>query len=89
MGLGIEREVAMSNDTTVVVELPMTLRVSITFAEPAPADRQAAAALADWVAGRLTHVSHAQIDACNEMNRLFPHGAGVVTAVDARLHLAA
>jgi len=80
----------MPNDSTVVVEVPMTLRVSITFAGPAPADPQAAAAaLASWAANQLTHVSHAQIDACNELNRLFPHGAGVVTAVNAQLRQAA
>ena len=67
----------------VMVEVPMTLRVSVAFPTTTPSDPQAAAAaLADWIAGRLIHISHAQIDACNEMNRLFPHGAGVVTDVN-------
>ena len=76
----------MQNDSTVVVELPMTLRVSVTFPDGEPRNKQAeAAALAGWVAGKVSHVSHAQIDACNELNRLFPHGAGVVTEVDAQV----
>jgi len=70
----------MSTDTTVVIELPMTLRVSVDFPDGAPRDPQAeAAALAGWAASKL---SHAQINACNELNRLFPHGMGVVTNVD-------
>ncbi len=76
----------MLNDSTVVIELPMTLRVCVAFPDGAPRDPQAeATALAGWVAGKLSHVSHAQINACNELNRLFPHGAGVVTDVDARV----
>jgi hypothetical protein len=80
----------MANDSTVVVEVPMTLRVSVAFPDQAPNDPQAAAtALAGWIADRLIHISHAQIDACNELNRLFPHGVGVVTDVDARVRPAA
>ncbi len=80
----------MSNDNTVVVEVPMTLRVSVAFPDQAPTDPETAAtALAGWMAGRLSHISHAQIDACNEMNRLFPHGEGVVTDVDTRIRPAA
>ena len=37
------------------------------------------------IAGKVLHVSHAQISACNELNRLSPHGAGVVTGVEAVL----
>lgn len=77
----------MPNEMSVVVELPMTLRVCIAFPDGAPRDAQAeATTLANWIAGKLGHVSHAQIDACNEVNRLFPHGAGVVTSVDAQVH---
>jgi len=76
----------MPNTNTVVVELPMTLRVSVGFPDGEPRDPQAeATALAGWVAGKLSHVSHAQINACNELNRLFPHGSGVITDVDAQL----
>ena len=77
----------MPNDNTVVVELPMTLRVSIAFPDGSPRNPQAeASALAGWAATKLSHVSHDQINACNELNRLFPHGAGVVTSVDAEFH---
>ena len=80
----------MPNDNVVVVELPMTLRVSIAFPDGAPRNPQAeASALASWAASKLSHVSHAQIDACNELNRLFPHGAGLVTGVDAEIHASA
>jgi len=73
-------------NNTVVIEVPMTLRVSVAFPDPAPSDRQAAAStLAGWMADRLVHISHAQIDACNELNRLFPHGVGVVTDVTVRV----
>jgi hypothetical protein len=73
-------------NNTVVIEVPMTLRVSVAFSDPAPSDQQAAAStLAGWMADRLVHISHAQIDACNELNRLFPHGVGVVTGVDVRV----
>jgi hypothetical protein len=76
----------MANDTTVVVELPMTLRVSVAFPDGAPRNPQAdAAALADWAARKLSHISHDQINACNELNRLFPHGTGMVASVDAQL----
>ncbi|CAH2599199.1 conserved protein of unknown function [Rhodovastum atsumiense] len=76
----------MTDDTTVVVELPMTMRISVTFPDGLPGNPQAdAAALADWAARKLSHVSHAQIDACNELNRLFPHGRGVVATVDAQV----
>ena len=76
----------MPNDDTVVIELPMTLRVSVAFPDGTPRDPQAeATALAGWVAGKLSHVSHAQINACNELNRLFPHGTGVVTDVYAKV----
>ena len=72
----------MPNNHTVMIDVPMTLRVSVAFPDPAPSDPQAAAStLAGWMADRLVHVSHAQIDACNELNRLFPHGDGVVTDV--------
>lgn len=77
----------MPTENTVTVELPMTLRVCVDFPNGAPRDPQAeAAVLAGWVANKLSHVSHAQIDACNELNRLFPHGTGVVTDVNAQLH---
>jgi hypothetical protein len=60
------------------------MRVSVAFPGEVPADAQAAAAtLAEWFAGRVLHVSHAQLDACNELNHLFQHGTGVVTGVDA------
>ncbi len=77
----------MPNDHTVVVELPMTLRVSIAFPAGTPRNPLAeASALAGWAASKLSHISHAQIDACNEVNRLFPHGTGLVTSVDAEFH---
>ena len=80
----------MPNDNTVVVELPMTLRVSVAFPDGTPRNPQAeASALAGWAASKLSHVSHAQINACNELNRLFPHATGVVTDVDARVSAAA
>jgi hypothetical protein len=76
----------MSNDNSVMVEVPVTVRVSVAFPGQAPPDPQAAAKqLVDWFAGKVLHVSHAQISACNELNRLSPHGAGVVTGVEAVL----
>ena len=74
----------MPDNGTVTVELPVTLKVSVAFPGEAPADKQAAAKdLANWFAGKVLHVSHAKLDACNEVNRVHPHAKGVVTAVDA------
>ena len=73
----------MPNDNSIMVEVPVTLRVSVAFPGQPPPDAQAAAKqLAVWFAGRALHVSHAQIAACNELNRLSPHGAGQVTAAN-------
>jgi hypothetical protein len=77
----------MPENGTVTVELPVTMRVSVAFPGEVPADKQAAAkVLADWFAGRVLHVSHAQLDACNELNRLWHHGTGVVTDVEAAVN---
>ena len=76
----------MPSETTVVVEVPMTMRIAVSFPEGASCDPKTdAAALADWAAHKLSHVTHAQIDACNEINRLFPHGAGVIADADAEV----
>jgi hypothetical protein len=79
----------MSKDSTIVVELPITLSVSVDFPQGLPKDAEAqAATLATWVAGKLGHVSHDQINAVIELNRVFPHGSGVVAAVDTRVEVA-
>jgi hypothetical protein len=75
----------MSGYNTVVVEVPMTMRISVQFPAGAPRAAGAAAELAEWAAQRLAHVSHSQIDACNELNRLFPHHPGVVAEVEGRV----
>lgn len=74
---------ALSALPTVVVEVPVTLRVAVAFPDGAPADAcQAARDLADEAARRLTHVSEPQLRAFNEVNRLHPHGEGVVAGVE-------
>jgi hypothetical protein len=72
----------MSNPSTIVVELPITLSVSVDFPQGLPKDADAqAAVLATWVAEKLGHVSHDRINAVTELNRVFPHGTGVVAAI--------
>jgi hypothetical protein len=79
----------MSNESTVVVELPITLSVSVDFPQGLPKDAEAqAATLATWVAEKLGHVSHDQINAVVELNRVFPHGTGVVAAIDTHVETA-
>lgn len=68
---------------TVVVEVPVTLRIAVAFPDGAPADaRQVARELAGEAARRLTHVSEPQLRAFNEVNRLHPHGEGVVAGIE-------
>ncbi|MGC4106985.1 MAG: hypothetical protein QM753_11645 [Thermomicrobiales bacterium] len=80
----------MSTDT-VVVELPITLSVTVAFPQGAPKDAQAqASTLATWVAQKLGHVSHDQINAVvGDSNRVFPHGTGVVAGVETRVETTA
>jgi hypothetical protein len=74
---------ALSANQTVVVEVPVTLRIAVAFPAGAPADvRQAARELAGEAVRRLTHVSEPQLRAFNEVNRLHPHGEGVLTSVE-------
>jgi hypothetical protein len=75
----------MPNQNIIVVEVPLTLSVSVLVPEGAgDAAREAARALAQHAAHTFSHVSHASIRAFNETNRLHPQGAGMVTAVEAR-----
>lgn len=72
-----------SADQTVVVEVPVTLRIAVAFPGGAPADpRQAARELAAEATRRLTHVGEAQLRAFNEVNRLHPHGEGILAGVE-------
>ncbi|MCR6629861.1 MAG: hypothetical protein NVV74_07290 [Magnetospirillum sp.] len=74
---------ASSANQTVVVEVPVTLRIAVAFPDGAPADaRQAATELASEAARRLTHVSAPRLRAFNEVNRLHPHGEGVLAGME-------
>lgn len=75
-----------SSADTVVVEVPVTLRIAVAFPEGTPSDpRQAARQLAAEAAKSLTHVSQPQLRAFNEVNRLHPHGTGVLQSVESQL----
>jgi hypothetical protein len=69
----------------VTVELPVTLRVSIELPDQVSSVEQGAKPLAVWFASKVLHVSHAQMDACNELNRVFHHAQGIVTDMEAEL----
>lgn len=67
---------------TVTVAIPVTLHVTVSFPNGAPTNAQAAAeAVAVCAAEHFAHVSHAQISAFNEVNRIHPQAAGAVEAV--------
>jgi hypothetical protein len=79
----------MSIQSTVVVDLPITLSVSVDFPKGLPKDAEAqAATLATWVAEKLGHVSHDQINAVVELNRMSPHGSGVVAGIATHVEVA-
>ncbi|MBC7907896.1 MAG: hypothetical protein H7Y60_14295 [Rhodospirillaceae bacterium] len=68
----------------------MTLRVEVSFPEGEPNDKlQSAKSLAVFAANGLTHVSTAQIQAFNKINRLHPFGAGEVLTVTSTIRDAA
>lgn len=74
----------MPHPTVVVVEVQETLAISV--AVPEGAGDEAARAVALHAARTFSHVSHDSISAFNEIHRLHPQGAGVVTQVEARTH---
>lgn len=68
---------------TIVVEIPMVMRIEVAFPDGEPRQRELAAQqLAVSAAKSLAHVSAAQISAFNEVNRLHPSGLGEVRSVD-------
>ncbi|MGQ9371838.1 hypothetical protein [Azospirillum sp. A39] len=72
---------------SVTVDVPVTLRITVSFADAAPADQHgAAAAVAAEAAASFSHVTEARIAAFNEVHRLHPHGPGTVEAVAADVH---
>lgn len=74
----------MSKSDTVVVEVPVTLRIAVAFPDGSPADPAVAAKkLAEQAAKSLTHVSHPQLCAFNEVNRVHPFASGVLESVEA------
>ena len=70
-----------------IVDVPVTLSISVSFPEGQPADAQGATvAIAALAAEHFAHVSHARIAAFNEVNRIHPHGSGVIETVTSTVH---
>ncbi|WP_448192309.1 hypothetical protein [Azospirillum sp. sgz301742] len=63
---------------TVTVAVPVTLHVTVSLPAGSPGNAEAVALCA---AEHFAHVSHAQISAFNEVNRIHPQAAGTVDAV--------
>lgn len=71
---------------TVVVEVPVTLRIAVGFPEGVPADADhAARALAAEAAKSITHMSQPRLRAFNEVHRIHPVGEGVLESVESEL----
>lgn len=69
----------------VVVEIPVTLRVAVTFPEGAPPDpRRAAEQLARQATESFTHISASRIQAFNAVNRIHAFASGEVCSVVAK-----
>jgi len=67
---------------TVTIAVPVTLHVTVAFPNSTPLNPQAAAeAVAACAAEHFAHVSHAEISAFNEVNRVHPQAVGTVEAV--------
>ncbi|WP_448204279.1 hypothetical protein [Azospirillum sp. sgz302134] len=66
---------------TVTVAVPVTLYVTVALPDGAPASQLTAEAVALNAAEHFAHVSHAEISAFNEVNRVHPLAAGTVQAV--------
>jgi len=72
----------MQDEAVVVVQVPLTMEISVSVPHGAPGEAtRIARDLAYEAARSLGHVSHAAISAFNETNRVYHHGASVVTAV--------
>jgi len=79
----------MKNENALVVEVPVTLKIAVRVPQGDNGDAKGVArALAQHAAHSLSHVSHARLDAFNETNRVHPHAAGEVTAVEAQVNAA-
>lgn len=59
-----------------IIEVPVTLRIEVSVPDAATA-----AAFATMAAEHFAHVSHAEIAAFNEANRVHPNGTGTVQSV--------
>ena len=72
----------MSAANIVTVTVPVTFQISVEVpASSGVKQRMMAEAIAAYAAEHFAHVSQAQIHAFNEVNRIHPHGTGVITAV--------
>ena len=65
---------------TVTVAVPVTLHVTVSVPAGAAVDAETVAVCA---AEHFAHVSHAEIAAFNEVNRVHPQAAGIVESVTA------
>jgi len=66
----------------ITVTVPATFRISVAVPGSNRADQRVIAeAIAACAAEHFAHVSEAQIRAFNEVNRIHPHGVGMITAV--------
>ncbi|MCR6633033.1 MAG: hypothetical protein NVV74_24970 [Magnetospirillum sp.] len=72
-----------SNPSNVlVIEVPVTLCIAVSFPDGVPADgRTAAEDLARQAAQRLTHVSGSRLRAFNAVNKIHAQGRGEVRSV--------
>ncbi|PWC41449.1 hypothetical protein [Azospirillum sp. TSO22-1] len=72
----------MSASNIVTVTVPVAFQISVEVPANSGANQRVLAeALAAYAAEHFAHVSQAQIHAFNEVNRIHPHGTGVITAV--------
>ncbi|HYG88510.1 MAG TPA: hypothetical protein VD978_19885 [Azospirillum sp.] len=74
---------------SLIVDVPVTLHIAVSFPEGQPIDAQgAAAAIAAHAAEHFAHVSQVRIAAFNEVNRIHPYGAGIIETVTSTVHAA-
>lgn len=67
---------------TMLIEVPVTLRIAVAFPDGEPADRrQAAEHLAQQAARRLTRVSDQRLKAFNAVNKIHDLGDGEICSV--------
>ena len=70
-----------STSETMIVAVPVTLYVTVPLPDGAPAAQLTAEAVALCTAEHFAHVSHGQISAFNDVNRVHPLATGTVRAV--------